>query len=50
MLDPYSAAHLTEAQLRIEKALDAQYIYNAGGLQLPSFSILSVSAEPQPTE
>ena len=33
-LDPYSAAHLTEAQLRITKALDSQFIYNikdAGG-------------------
>ncbi len=39
-LDPYSYAHLAEARLRIEKALDAQYIYNAGGLGgggLPSF-------------
>jgi hypothetical protein len=33
-MDPYSAAHLTECQLRITKALDAIYIYNqpqAGG-------------------
>jgi hypothetical protein len=36
MLDPYSAAHLTEVQLRIEKALDAQYIYDVGGLQMSS--------------
>ena len=28
-LDPYSYAHLSEAKIRIEKALDAQYIYNA---------------------
>ncbi len=28
-LDPYSLAHLAEAKLRIEKALDAQYVYNA---------------------
>ncbi|MBL0927212.1 MAG: zinc-dependent metalloprotease [Phycisphaerales bacterium] len=28
-LDPYSLSHLSEAKLRIEKALDAQYIYNA---------------------
>jgi len=27
-LDPYTVAHLTEANVRIEKALDAQYIYN----------------------
>jgi hypothetical protein len=28
-IDPYSMAHLSEADLRIEKALEAQYIYNA---------------------
>ncbi len=28
-MDPYSYAHLSEAKIRIEKALDAQYIYNA---------------------
>jgi hypothetical protein len=27
-LDPYSQAHLSEAKLRIDKALDASYIYN----------------------
>ena len=27
-LDPYSQAHLAEAKLRIDKALDASYIYN----------------------
>ncbi len=30
-LDPYTTAHLSEAKLRITKALEAQYIYNAGG-------------------
>jgi hypothetical protein len=30
-LDPYSQAHLSEAKLRIGKALEAQYIFNAGG-------------------
>lgn len=30
-LDPYTAAHLVEAKVRIEKALDAQVIYNNGG-------------------
>lgn len=30
-LDPYTTAHLSEAKLRIGKALEAQYIYNAGG-------------------
>jgi hypothetical protein len=28
-LDPYSRAHLSEAQQQISKVLDAQYIYNA---------------------
>ena len=31
-LDAYSKAHLDEARLRIDKALDAGYILNAGGL------------------
>jgi len=31
-LDTYTLAHLTEAKVRIEKALDASYIYNAGSL------------------
>jgi hypothetical protein len=29
-MDPYSLAHLSEAKVRIEKALDASYVYNAG--------------------
>lgn len=42
-LDPYTAAHLSEAKIRIDKALDAQYIYNTdafgfgGGLPLLIF-------------
>ena len=28
-MDPYSLAHLSEAKVRIEKALDASYVYNA---------------------
>ncbi len=31
-LDPYTRAHLTEAQIRIGKALDAQYIYNTNDI------------------
>ena len=31
-LDPYSESHLNEASVRIAKALDAQYIYNAGAM------------------
>ncbi|QOJ00301.1 MAG: zinc-dependent metalloprotease [Phycisphaeraceae bacterium] len=31
-IDPYTKSHFDEARVRIEKALDAQYIFNAGGL------------------
>jgi hypothetical protein len=31
-MDTYSKAHLGEAEIRITKALDAQYIYNAGSM------------------
>jgi hypothetical protein len=31
-LDSYSLAHLTEARIRIQKALDANYIYNASAI------------------
>lgn len=31
-IDPYSRAHLTEVSQQIAKALDAQYIYNAGDI------------------
>ena len=30
-IDPYTHAHLSECKLRIDKALEAQYIRNAGG-------------------
>ncbi|MCC6675908.1 MAG: zinc-dependent metalloprotease [Phycisphaerales bacterium] len=30
-LDTYTQAHLSEAKIRIDKALDAQFIYNSGG-------------------
>jgi hypothetical protein len=42
-LDPYSRAHLAEARVRIQQALDAQYIYNTddisagGGIPLMFF-------------
>ncbi|MHC4416262.1 MAG: zinc-dependent metalloprotease [Planctomycetota bacterium] len=42
-IDPYSLAHLTEAKVRIAKALDAQYIYNLDDINvrvsLPSFFV-----------
>lgn len=46
-LDPYSKAHLYEASQRIEKALDADYVYNqssGGGSSLP-FLILGDDAK-----
>jgi hypothetical protein len=48
-LDPYTAAHLSEAKLRIEKAVDASYIYNASqiGGSGGSFIIL-LGADGQP--
>ena len=49
MLDPYSEAHLTETQLRIEKALDAQYIYNSGGMQMFGSSFF-IFGKPAPEE
>lgn len=49
MLDPYSVAHLSEAQLRIEKALDAQYIYDAGGMQTSGSTYL-ILGEPAPAK
>ena len=39
-LDPYTQAHLSEASNRIEKALDADYVYNqasAAGSSMPFF-------------
>lgn len=44
-LDPYSRAHLTETKLRVEKALDAQYIYNADDLGGGSSSFLYLLKE-----
>jgi hypothetical protein len=34
-MDAYTSAHLTESKERIEQALIASYIYNAGGQQVP---------------
>lgn len=46
-LDPYSKAHLVEASTRIEKALDAEYVYNqsSGGAGLGSFLIFGKETE-----
>lgn len=47
-LDPYTAAHLSEINLRITKALDAQYIYNADkiGGGAPRTIIIGQEARP----
>lgn len=49
-VDPYSKAHLTETANVIEKALDAEYIYNAksiGGSGRTSIIILGDDAPPK---
>lgn len=50
-LDPYSYAHLSEAKLRIDKALDSQYIYNANdiGGGYGGFMFFGQPAESTPT-
>ena len=45
-LDAYSRAHLEDARRRVEKALDAQYIYNADQLGGGSIPII-LFGEPQ---
>jgi hypothetical protein len=61
-IDPYSKAHLSETLLRVEKVLDAQYIYNAdafgggsGGLVIfgstnPPEKTLMTTIDPVPTQ
>ncbi len=50
-LDPYTRAHLGECQVRIDKALDAQYIYNTNdinaGSGMPIFFMQPQEATPQ---
>jgi hypothetical protein len=47
-LDPYTLAHLGEARVRIEKALDASYVYNAGGGAAGmSFLMFGQGTQPQ---
>ena len=49
-LDPYTLAHLTEAKVRIEKALDAGYVYNAGSMGggMPFFMMFGQQPLPAP--
>ncbi len=46
-IDPYTAAHLGEAMVRIEKALDAQYIYNLDDIRV-GFNMPFFFGQPQP--
>lgn len=46
ILDPYSAAHLNEAKLRVDKVLDAEFIYNVGNLGGGGQPILLFGEEP----
>lgn len=53
-LDPYTVAHLSEAKVRIDRALDAQYIYNtdkinAGGGGMPFF-MFGADGQPLPMQ
>ena len=45
-LDAYTLAHLSEAKNRIEKALDADYIYNAGSMGGGGGGLLFFLKEP----
>ena len=45
--DPYSESHLSEAYIRIEKALDADYIYNASSIGGGGGGVLRFMREPQ---
>jgi hypothetical protein len=51
-IDPYTLAHLSEAKVRIEKALDADYIYNLDSIRIgggmPMFFGQPGAEQPQP--
>jgi hypothetical protein len=49
-LDPYTLAHLSEAKVRIEKALDAGYVYNAGAMNggMMPFFLFGQGQQPAP--
>ena len=48
-IDPYTVAHLEEAKTRIERALDAQYIYNSDDISM-SFSGMPFSFGNTPAQ
>jgi hypothetical protein len=43
--DPYTRAHLAECKMRIDKALDAQFIYNGSAGRAPSFGGFVIGIE-----
>ena len=48
-LDPYTSAHLADAKSRIDRALAAQYIYNAGSMGgMGGFFMFGQTAPAQP--
>lgn len=47
MLDDYTKAHLEECRLRIEKALEAEFIYNASDIGGGGSTIIFFGEEPQ---
>ena len=47
-LDPYTTAHLSEAQVKIDKALDAVYIYNANKIGNSNVTRIILGNEGQP--
>jgi hypothetical protein len=49
-IDPYTAAHLAEAKVRIDKALDAQYIYNTDDLNGGGGQPFFFFGEPNPSK
>ncbi len=51
-LDAYTLAHLTEAHHRIQKVLDANYTYNAGGMGggFPTWMLMGQPAPEKPVQ
>lgn len=46
-IDPYTRSHLAEASKRIEKALDAQYIYNTQDFGSAAPIMIRIGSEPE---
>ncbi|MFQ5414258.1 MAG: zinc-dependent metalloprotease [Phycisphaerae bacterium] len=46
-IDPYTLAHLGEAKVRIQKALDAQYVYNLDDIRVNAGATTIIIGQPQ---